>query len=142
MTATRDAAIRMSTAAQICEAAMRDAFNIELDGSLDSLVQVDACIDHGLASDTPGMASPEETILVIAAYWGQVLVHPCSAHWVASPSAIGGYMLSMPSHSLLSPFELVAKKLCAPWEVSLYDQARSVSGTLEQGGAGDFRSER
>src|ERR1035437_8953806 len=62
---------QMELASRICEAAARDAFAIELDHSLESLTTLDELIERGFAS---ARELPDDTLLVLGAYLGQVLV--------------------------------------------------------------------
>ena len=113
---------QMELASRICEAAARDAFDIELDYSLESLAKLDELIEGGFAS-VPEVH--EDTRLVLGAYLGQVLVHCCGAKWrAADQEHARATLVFPPSIQSISPFEMVERKLCAPLETSISAEAR------------------
>ena len=110
---------RFETAAQICEAAARDAFHITLDHSLRSIDQLDEMIDNGW-SNVESQHLQNDTSFVMGAYLGDVFVRNQLAEWTASSQNMPRPFLYFPlSKKTVSPFDIIEQKLNGPSSIHL-----------------------
>lgn len=120
---------QMGLASSICEAAARDAFDVELDHSLDSLAKLDELIEQGF---TGVLEVTDDTVYVLAAYYGQVLVHACGAEWQSANGQDAKPTLKIGSTlESISPFEMIERKLHAPQDTNLAAEARELMTKIE-----------
>lgn len=120
---------QMDLASRICEAAARDAFDVELDHSLDSLAKLDELIEQGFAGV---LEVTDDTVYVLAAYFGQVLVHACGAEW--QPASVQNSKPTLriqSSQESVSPFEIIERKLRTPQDTKLAAEARELMTKIE-----------
>jgi hypothetical protein len=122
----------MKLAAQICEAAARDAFRIELDYSIESLNLLDTAIATNW-TDSLNLGTPSDTFTVFAAYVGEIFVRGFGAQWkeVKADSAVP-YLFFRDSDLKASPFDLVEQKLTQPTAISLHSAAQSLLDELSR----------
>ncbi len=75
---------RMETGADICRAAAREAFGVELDRSLASIAVLDDLIERGWRNRDPETDAPktnDDLSFIFAAYLGTVLARFAHAEW-------------------------------------------------------------
>ncbi len=115
---------QMGLASRICIAAAADAFDVELDHSLDSLAKLDELIEQGFAGV---LEVTDDTVYVLAAYFGQVLVHTCGAEWQAANGQDAKPTLKIGSIlESISPFGMIERKLLAPQDTNLAAEVREL----------------
>jgi len=122
----------MKLASQICEAAARDAFHIELDYSIESLNALDAAIATNW-TDVQGSGISSDTLTVFASYVGEIFVRRFGAEWkeVKAESAVP-YLFFRDADLKASPFDLVEQKLAQPAAISLHSAAQSLLDELSR----------
>jgi hypothetical protein len=117
---TRDVE-RMNIGAHICEAAARDAFEVELDHTTASIALLDALIARGWSNGTDAThVSRHEAYdpaFVMGAYVGDVFVRTGRAEWQWKNSEPFIYFRN--TKQKVSPFDLIARKLMEPNQIHL-----------------------
>jgi len=108
----------MYLGAQICEASARDAFHIELDQSLTSLVWLDDLIAQAGWNEREAM--PQKARFTITAYLGEVFVRGHNARWTAGARPSELPFLEFPASRVIANLsEMIDRKLRDMSSVSL-----------------------
>ncbi len=111
----------MAVGSQICEAAARDAFHVELDHSRSSIAALDALMEDGWGNGNVGsddrLEEANDLTFVLAAYLGEVFVRDGTASWQSEKGASVLYFRNL--KRVAWPFELIEQKLREPREISL-----------------------
>ena len=115
---------RMAIGAQICEASARDAFGVELDHSVESIVLLDSVIIRGWG-DTPDIPDKRMTDsgtldFIFSAYLGDVFVRNEKAVWQWQNNEAFLYFQNLRRTAM--PFELIKRKLSDPNQVNLANE--------------------
>jgi hypothetical protein len=110
---------RMTISAKICEAAARDAFGVELDHSMESIILLDSLITNGWSKEPISAEdlTKGNTPFIFAAYLGDVFVHHAKAQWQWNNDEGFLYFQNLKRTAL--PFELIKQKLNEPSGVDL-----------------------
>jgi hypothetical protein len=121
---------RMTIGAKICEAAARDAFDIELDHSIESIVQLDAMITNGWGNDAIGTDETNQIKIfesesydlnfIFASYLGDTFVRHEHAVWQWEKGEACIYFKK--EKHISYPFILIAHKLQNPKQIHLQDE--------------------
>ncbi len=115
----------MSLGASICIAAEREAFQVELNRSVESISSLDTLIIHGwsslLSPESPNNSAfhgePKELIFVLSAYLGTIFVLHRAAEWRFENGKPALFFRSIDQSEY--PFELAELKLRDPERVNL-----------------------
>jgi hypothetical protein len=115
---------RMTIGAQICEAAARDAFEVELDHSAASIALLDELITRGWSYGTERIrASAHEEYnptFVMGAYVGDVFVRTGNSEWRWENGEPFIYFRN--TKQKVSPFDLIERKLMEPNQIHLRNE--------------------
>lgn len=142
---------KLAIAANICHAAARDAFAIELDGKAASVDVLDHLIEQGWTQPSPALAShasesesvpvddeagrtdalPDEQF-VLGAYLGQTIVEDLKGEWrVDAMYHRWPYVYFTRADLAVSPFELIQKKFEQTHDFLLSDALHRLETDLE-----------
>ncbi len=115
---------RMNIGAQICEAAARDAFEVELDHTTQSIAPLDTLITRGWGG---GMDRTHASThleynhaFVMSAYVGDVFVRAGNAEWRWENGEPFIYFRN--AKQTVSPFDLIDRKIMEPNKIQLQDE--------------------
>ena len=112
---------RITIGAQICEAAARDTFEVELDHSKESIGLLDAMITHGWSNGTnTSVGEDYDPVYIMGAYVGDVFVRAGNAEWRWENGEAFLYLSQWKRK--ISPFDLIQQKLRDPLHVNLNEE--------------------
>jgi hypothetical protein len=112
---------RITIGAQICEATARDAFEVELDHSRESIALLDTLITQGWSNETPASTSENyDPIYIMGAYVGDVFVRAGNAEWRWENGEAFLYVSKWKRK--ISPFDLIQRKFRDPLHIHLNEE--------------------
>jgi hypothetical protein len=115
---------RMTIGAEICEAAARDAFEVELDHTTQSIALLDTLITRawgdGLNRTHASTHLEYNPAFVMSAYVGDVFVRAGNAEWRWESGEPFIYFRN--AKQTVSPFDLIDRKIMEPDKIQLQDE--------------------
>jgi hypothetical protein len=105
---------KLELGAQICEAAARDAFGVDLDHTDASLSALDQLITEGWTNPVTVTDDQQDTLYVFGAYIGDVLVRHHQAEWHTDAKSTMPCLYFNAVDFIASPFEIIERKLQDP----------------------------
>lgn len=117
----------MTIGADICEAAARDAFGVELDHSMESIALLNSLIINGWGVGTNPISGTNEPsterfdpTFIFGAYLGEVFVRTGIAEWRWENSEAFLYFRNSKRKNF--PFDLIERKLREPNQIDLAEE--------------------
>jgi hypothetical protein len=140
---------KLEIAGNICRAAARNAFDVELDGSIASIDVLDHLIEGGWpqthsteaiqqteaneATATPDILSLPDEQFVMGSYLGETIVRHLNGEWrVESELHRWPYVYFSRADLAVSPFELVQKKFESRDGFELRDAIERLEGDIDR----------